>query len=107
MIQKFAPEDNKEEDTETHSQIRKMAHKAPDTQNDEEFRLQEVKNVIQGMESKKHQEKMESKRGVQMHRRNTAQVFDSNLQWLPNRNFSENVEDRKDNTHTQTGQRRK
>jgi hypothetical protein len=53
MIQKFAPEDNQEEDTETHSQIRKIAHKAPDTQNDEEFTFQEVTNVTQGMGSKK------------------------------------------------------
>jgi hypothetical protein len=40
MIQKFAPEDNQEDNTETHSQIRKMAHKAPDTQNDKEFTFQ-------------------------------------------------------------------
>jgi hypothetical protein len=30
-----------------------MAHKTPDTQDDEEFTLQEVTNVIQGMGNKK------------------------------------------------------
>jgi hypothetical protein len=53
MIQKFAPEDNQKEDTETHSQIRTMTNKAPDTQNDEEFTLQEVTNVIKCIGDKK------------------------------------------------------
>jgi hypothetical protein len=109
MIQKFAPEDNQEEDTQTHSQIRMMAHKAPDMQNDEEFTLQEVTNVIQGMGSiKGPRRRWNPKRGVEMYRRNTAQVFNSNLQWLPKRrSFSEKVEESKGNTHSQTGQRRK
>jgi hypothetical protein len=46
MIQKFAPEDNQEEDAETHSQTRKMVNKAP------EFTLQEVSNTIQSMGNK-------------------------------------------------------
>jgi len=53
MIQKFAPEDKQEEDFEIHSQIRKIVHKPPDTEDDEEFTLQEVTNVIQSMENKK------------------------------------------------------
>jgi len=53
MIQKFAPEDKQEEDAETHSQIRKMVNEAPDTQDDEEFTLQEVSNTIQSMGNKK------------------------------------------------------
>jgi hypothetical protein len=53
IIQKFAPEDNQEEDTETHSQMRKMAHKAPNRQNDEEITLQEVTNLIQSMGNEK------------------------------------------------------
>jgi hypothetical protein len=52
MIQKFEPEDNQEEDAETHSQIRKMVNEAPDTQDDEEFTLQEVSNTIQSMGKK-------------------------------------------------------
>jgi hypothetical protein len=53
MIQNFAPEDNQEEDTETHRQIRKMGHKAPDTQYDKEFRPQGMINVIESMGNKK------------------------------------------------------
>jgi hypothetical protein len=53
MIQKFAQEDNQEEDAETHSQTRKMVKDAPDTQDDEEFTLEEVSNTIQSMGNKK------------------------------------------------------
>jgi len=58
-IQKFTPEDKQEEDSEIQSQIRKMVHKPPDTEDDEEFILQEVMNVIQCMGIKRPQEKTE------------------------------------------------
>ena len=59
MIQKFAPEGNKEEDAETRNLIRKIVNEAPDTQNDEEFTFQEVSNTIQNMGKKRPQEKTE------------------------------------------------
>ena len=49
MIQKFAPDDNQEDDTDTHSQIRTLTQKPLDTEDDEEFTVQEVINVIQDM----------------------------------------------------------
>ena len=108
VIQKLAPEDNQEEDAETHSQIRKVVNEAPDTQDDEEFTLQEVSNTIQSMGEKGPRRRRNYERGVEMHRRNIAQVSNSNLQWLPQgRNFSEKVEESKVNTHSQTGQRKK
>ena len=101
-------QDNQEEDAETHSQIRKMVNEAPGTQDDEKFTLQEVSNTIQSMGEKGHRRRRNYERGVEMHRRNIAQVSNSNLQWLPQgRNFSEKVEESKVNTHSQTGQRRK
>ena len=103
VIQKLAPEDNQEEDAETHSQIRKMVNEAPDTQDDEEFTLQEVEHG----EQKGPRRRRNYEGGVEMHRRNIAQVSNSNLQWLPQgRNFSEEVEESKVNTHSQPGQRR-
>ena len=53
MIQKLAPDDNQEDDTETHSQIRTLTQKPLDTEDDEEFTLQEVTIVIQGMGNNK------------------------------------------------------
>jgi len=48
MIQKFAPDDNQEDDTDTHSQILTLTQKPLDTE-DEEFTVQEVTYVIQDM----------------------------------------------------------
>jgi hypothetical protein len=109
MIQKFAPEDNQEEDTETHSQIRKMAHKAPDMQNDEEFTLQEVTNVIQSMGNKKAPGEDEIPNevwkciGAILPRYLTA-IYNGCLR---EGDFPKKVEESKDNAHSQTGQRRK
>ena len=85
-----------------------MVNEAPDTQDDEEFILQEVSNTIQSMGKKGPRRRRNYEGGVEMHRRNIAQVSNSNLQWLPQgRNFSEEVEESKVNTHSQPGQRRK
>jgi len=53
MIQKFAPDDNQEDDTDTHSQIQTLTQKPLDTEEDEEFTVQEVTNVIQDMGNNK------------------------------------------------------
>jgi len=53
MIKKFAPDDNQEDDTETHRKIRVCTHTPPDTDDDEEFTIQEVTNVVMGMGNKK------------------------------------------------------
>jgi hypothetical protein len=53
MIQKFAPDDNQEDDTGIHRQIRALAQTPIDTEVDEEFTVQEVTNVVQGMGNKK------------------------------------------------------
>jgi len=50
MIQKFAPDDNQEDDSEIHSQTRNLTHKPPDSEGDEEFTPQEV---TQNMGNKK------------------------------------------------------
>jgi len=53
IIQKFAPDDNKEDDTDTQSQIRTLTQKPLDTEDDEQFTVQEVTNVIQEMGNNK------------------------------------------------------
>ena len=53
MIQKFAPDDNQEDDTEIRRQIRALAQTPIDTEDDEEFTVQEVTNVVQSMGNKK------------------------------------------------------
>jgi hypothetical protein len=53
MIQKFAPDDNQGDDNEMHRQIRAQTQTPIDTEDDEEFTVQEVTNVVQGMSSKK------------------------------------------------------
>jgi hypothetical protein len=53
MIQKFAPDDNQEDDTEKHRQIRTLTRKPIEMENDEEFTVQEVTNVIEDMGNKK------------------------------------------------------
>jgi len=53
MIQKVAPDNNQEDDTDTHSQIRTLTKKPLDTEDDEEFTVQEVKNVIKDMGNNK------------------------------------------------------
>ena len=107
MIQKFAPEDNQEEDAETHSQIRKMVNEAPDTQDDEEFTLQEVSNTIQSMVNQKAPgadgitNEVWKCIGAILPRYLTA-IYNGCLR---ERNFSEKVEESKVNTHGQTGQK--
>ena len=47
IVQKFAPDDNQEDDTEIHRQIGALTRTPIDTEEDEEFTLQEVMNVGQ------------------------------------------------------------
>jgi hypothetical protein len=53
MIQKFAPEDNPEDDTDNHRQTRNLISMPMDTDDDAEFTEQEVTNVIHDMGNKK------------------------------------------------------
>jgi hypothetical protein len=53
MIKKFAPDDNQEDDTETHREIRALTHSQIDMEDDEEFTIQEVTNAVQDMGNKK------------------------------------------------------
>ena len=53
MIKKFAPDDKQEDDTEKHRKIRVCTHTPPDTDDDEEFTIQKVTNVVMGMGKKK------------------------------------------------------
>ena len=53
MIQKHAPDDNQEDNTEIHRQIRALTQTPIDTEDDEEFTVQEVTNVVQGTGNKK------------------------------------------------------
>ena len=57
FIQKLEPEDNEEEDAESHSHTCKMVNKAPDTQDDEKFTLQDVSDMIPSLGEKKPQER--------------------------------------------------
>jgi len=53
MVQKFAPEDNPEDDEEIHRETRAMTREPIDTEDDDEFTTQEVKNAVQDMGNKK------------------------------------------------------
>ena len=53
MKQKFATDDNEKNGTDTHSQIRTLTQKPLDTEDDEEFTVQEVTNVIQDIGNNK------------------------------------------------------
>ena len=49
MPQVLIPEDNQEEDTELQKNIRALAQEVIDTDDDKEFTVQEVKNVVLSM----------------------------------------------------------
>jgi hypothetical protein len=53
MIQKFAPDDNPEDDKEIHRQARDMTCEPIDTEDDDEFTIQAVKNAVQVLGNKK------------------------------------------------------
>ena len=53
MKQKFAPEDNQEDDTDNHRQTRNLISMPMDTDDDAEFPEQEVTNVVHDMGDKK------------------------------------------------------
>ena len=52
MLQKFAPEDNQDDDNDNHRQIRNLIGEPMDTEDDVEFTEQEVTNAIQDMRKK-------------------------------------------------------
>ena len=49
MIEKFAPNDNPQDNEEIHRQTRTMTREPVYTENDDEFTAQEVKNAVKGM----------------------------------------------------------
>jgi hypothetical protein len=53
MIQKFAPDDKPEEDEHTHREIRAITREPIDTEDDDEFTIQEVMNTVQDLGNKK------------------------------------------------------
>jgi len=53
MLQNFTPEDNQNDDTEYHKQLRAQTHESIDTANGKEFTVQEIKNAVASMGNKK------------------------------------------------------
>jgi hypothetical protein len=57
ILQGLTPEDNQEDDTKTHKNTRALAQEDIDTDDDKEFTVQEVENVVMSMGGKRHQGK--------------------------------------------------
>jgi hypothetical protein len=53
MLRNFTPEDNQNDDTEYHKQLRVLTQESIDTANDKEFTVQEIKNAVASMGNKK------------------------------------------------------
>jgi len=53
MLRNFTLEDNQNDDTEYHKQLRAQTHESIDTANDKEFTVQEIKNAVASMGNKK------------------------------------------------------
>jgi hypothetical protein len=107
MIQKFAPEDNQEDDNENNRQIRNLISKPMDTEEDVEFTEQEVSNVIKDMSNKK----APGEDGL------PNEVWKGVMKILPKyitaiynksqgRSFPQEMENSKNYTHCQTRKRR-
>lgn len=50
MLQILTPEDNQEDDTEMHKNTRALAREDIHTEDDKEFTVQQVKNVVMSMD---------------------------------------------------------
>jgi hypothetical protein len=53
MIEHFTPKDNEHEDNNYHKQVRDKATRPPNTPDDCEFTIDEIRRVIEGMDNKK------------------------------------------------------
>ena len=53
MLEHFMPEDNAQDDSEFHKQVRAQSQGAVNTSDDREFTLAEIRNVVESMNSKK------------------------------------------------------
>ena len=72
MLEYFTPEDNELEDTNYHKQVRDKT-RPPNTQDDCEFTIDEIRRVIEGMDNKKAQ----GEDGI------TAEIFKQTFKILP------------------------
>jgi len=80
IIQKFAPEDNQEDDTDNHRQARNLISMPMDTDDDAEFTEQEVTNVIYDMGNKKAPgDAQRSTEGVS---ENSTKVYNGDIQQM-------------------------
>ena len=57
MLEYFAPEDNQKDDTEFHRQARILSQDSIDTDDDKEFTVDEIRNAMANMGTKRHQGK--------------------------------------------------
>ena len=53
MLEYFTPEDNELEDNNYHKQVREKTTRPPNTPDDCEFTIDEIRRVIEGMDNKK------------------------------------------------------
>jgi hypothetical protein len=73
MLRNFTPEDNQNDVTEYHKQLRAQTQESIDTADDEEFTIQEIKNVVASMGNKK----APGEDGI------TSEIFKSLVEILP------------------------
>jgi hypothetical protein len=80
MLEYFTPEDKKLEDNNYHKQVRGKTSRPPDTPDDCEFTIDEIRRVIEGMDNKK----APGEDGI------TAEIFKQTFKIIPKSNTSKN-----------------
>jgi len=73
MLEYFTPEDNELEDNNYHKQVREKTTRPPNTPDDCEFTIDEIRRVIEGMDNKK----APGEDGI------TAEIFKQTFKILP------------------------
>jgi hypothetical protein len=53
MMDSFAPKDNRRNDNDYHKQVRAQAQQPANTADDREFTIEEIRNAVESMDSKK------------------------------------------------------
>jgi len=53
MLEYFTPDDNELEDNNHHKHIRAQIEHPPNVQDDREFTIEEIRNIIEGMDGRK------------------------------------------------------
>jgi len=105
MLEYFKPEDKEYDDTDNHKLARIKSQEPVNTAEDKDFTLEEIRNEIESMESKKSARRRRGNwRDLQRFFRNFSQLYNSHVQRVFKKmSLSSTVEKSKTDTNYKTG----